>query len=115
MAMPRGWRSSEPSPKPMAKGKAPNIAASVVIMIGRKRREQAAKMASRAGTPSRRSASSAKSIIMIAFFFTIPMSSNTPMSAMMLNSMPKAIRAMRAPIPAEGSVERIVMGWIQLS
>ena len=36
-----------------------------------------------------RSASSAKSIIMIAFFFTMPMSRTMPMSAMTLNSVPR--------------------------
>ena len=33
------------------------------------------------------------------------------MSAMTLRSIPHSIRAMMAPTPAEGSVERIVMGW----
>jgi hypothetical protein len=35
--MPSGWRSSAPSPKPIANGTAPSIAAEVVVMIGRKR------------------------------------------------------------------------------
>ena len=42
----------------------------------------------RATGPASRSASSAKSIIMIAFFFTMPMSRMMPMSAMTLNSVP---------------------------
>ncbi len=37
MAMPKGWRSSEPMPLPIISGSALNIAATVVIMIGRKR------------------------------------------------------------------------------
>ena len=80
-------------------------------MMGRKRSRQAWWMASRAESPSSRSASMAKSIIMMAFFFTMPMSRMTPMSAMMLNSVLKSISASSAPTPAEGSVERMVMGW----
>ncbi len=41
MAMPSGRRSSEPVPVPNASGKAPSMAAMVVIMIGRKRSRQA--------------------------------------------------------------------------
>ena len=47
-------------------------AAIVVIMIGRKRTCAASTIASAGGLCSLRSASSAKSIIMIAFFFTMP-------------------------------------------
>ena len=66
--------------------------------------------------PSSRSASSAKSIIMIAFFFTMPMSRMMPMSAMMLKLGARtASSASSAPTPADGSVERIVIGWMQLS
>ena len=49
---------------------------------------------------------------MIAFFFTMPISRMTPMSAMMLNSVLKRRSASTAPVPAEGSVERIVIGWM---
>jgi hypothetical protein len=38
---PKGWRSSEPVPVPSISGKAPKIAAIVVIMIGRKRNSEA--------------------------------------------------------------------------
>ena len=41
MAMPSGWRSSEPVPVPSISGSAPRIAAMVVIRIGRKRSRQA--------------------------------------------------------------------------
>ena len=34
------------------------------------------------------------------------------MMAMMLKSLPVSISASKAPIPAEGSVERMVTGWI---
>ena len=40
---------------------------------------------------------------------------NTEMSAMTLNSMPQAIKASKAPPPAEGRVERMVSGWMRLS
>jgi hypothetical protein len=41
MAIPSGCRNSPPSPMPMASGRAPNSAAAVVIMMGRKRKRQA--------------------------------------------------------------------------
>ncbi len=41
LVMPSGRRSSDPVPVPKASGKAPNIAAKVVMMIGRKRSMQA--------------------------------------------------------------------------
>ena len=47
---------------------------------------------------------------MIAFFLTIPISRITPISAMMLNSVSVAISARIAPTPADGKVDRIVIG-----
>jgi hypothetical protein len=41
MAIPKGRRISVPSPDAMASGKAPAIAAQVVIMMGRNRKLQA--------------------------------------------------------------------------
>ncbi len=81
MVMPSGLRSSEPVPCSNASGIAPNSAASVVIMIGRNRRIEACTIASRGVRPCLRSASSAKSMIMIAFFFTMPISRMMPISA----------------------------------
>ena len=52
---------------------------------------------------------------MIAFFCTMPISMITPMSAMMLKSVRNSISATSAPTPADGSVDRIVSGWTQLS
>ncbi len=99
----------------MASGSAPSAAASVVIRIGRKRRRQASRTASCADRPRERSASSAKSMIMIAFFLTMPISRNTPMSAISENSMPKIISASTAPTPAEGRVDSTVTGCTRLS
>ena len=115
MVTPSGKRSSEPVPLSSASGSAPNSAASVVIMIGRKRSSEACTIASRGDMPSRRSASSAKSIIMMAFFFTMPISSTMPISAITERSCPTSISASSAPTPADGSVERIVSGWMKLS
>ena len=81
MVTPSGLRSSEPVPLSSASGSAPNSAASVVIMIGRKRSSEACTIASRGDMPCTRSASSAKSIIMMAFFLTMPISSTMPISA----------------------------------
>ena len=85
MATPRGRRSSEPTPVPSISGSAPSRAAIVVIRIGRKRNRLASYMACRGGFPSSRSATSAKSIIMMAFFLTMPISRMMPMMAMMSN------------------------------
>ena len=46
------------------------------------------------------------------FFFTIPISRIMPMRAITLRSRRYNNSAMSAPTPAEGSVERIVMGWM---
>ena len=51
MEMPSGKRSSAPVPLSTASGSAPNNAASVVIMIGRKRNRQACTIASFADMP----------------------------------------------------------------
>jgi hypothetical protein len=45
----------------------------------------------------------------------MPISRMIPISAMMLSSMRRAISASNAPTPADGSVDRIVIGWIRLS
>ena len=62
--------------------------------------------------PWLRWASRAKSIIMMAFFSTMPMSRMMPIRAMTEKSVPKIISDNRAPIAAEGRVERMVTGWI---
>ena len=43
-------------------------------------------------------------------FFTMPMSRMMPIRAMMVRCSPASIMANRAPIPADGRVERIVIG-----
>ncbi len=93
-----------------ANGSAPAMAAQVVIMMGLKRSEQACAMACKGSIPKVRSACSAKSTIMMAFFLTIPISKRIPRVAIKLNSVPVAIKASRAPSPAEGSVESMVSG-----
>ncbi len=62
--------------------------------------------------PSLRCASSAKSIIMIAFFFTMPISSRMPMVAISVRSKPKSLSDSSAPTAAEGSPARMVSGWM---
>ena len=111
MATPSGRRSSAPMPLPRASGSAPSRAAIVVIMIGRKRSRQARRMAAKASMPSR-CAAMAKSIIMIAFFFTMPISRMMPTMPSTDRLKPHRVSASRAPTPAEGRVERIVTGWM---
>ncbi len=53
--------------------------------------------------------------MMIAFFLTMPISKITPIKAIRLNSVSNANKASNAPTPADGSVDRIVSGWIKLS
>jgi len=45
---------------------------------------------------------------MMPFFLTIPISKMMPINAITENGVPKMSSAIVAPIPAEGSVERIV-------
>src|SRR6266576_2168783 len=59
-------------------------------------------MESSGDLPSLRSASSAKSIIMMAFFLTMPISRMMPMSATTPNSVRQSRRARMAPTPEEG-------------
>ncbi len=47
---------------------------------------------------------------MMAFFFTMPISRMMPIMAMMLRSVWVSMSASSAPTPADGSVERMVMG-----
>ena len=115
MVIPSGRRSSEPVPVPKASGNAPNSAAIVVIRIGRKRNMQASKIASRVLLPSCRSATSAKSIIMMAFFFTMPISNTIPIMEITFRSILNSISASIAPTLAEGSVEMMVSGCTRLS
>ncbi len=72
-------------------------------------------MASRGAMPCSRSASSAKSIIMMAFFLTMPIRRMMPMMPMTPRSERAISSASSAPTPAEGSVERMVIGWMKLS
>jgi len=55
-------------------------------------------------------ASSAKSTIIMAFFFTMPINSMIPIRAIRLNGALNSSSANSAPTPAEGRVERIVSG-----
>ena len=57
----------------------------------------------------------AKSIIRIAFFLTMPISRITAINEMIEKSVLKSISASSAPTPADGSVDKIVTGWIRLS
>ena len=81
----------------------------VVIMIGRKRRRQASRMASRADAPRAR-ASMAKSTIMMAFFLTMPTRRMMPITAMIVSSVSNIHRTRSAPRLADGSPDRIVIG-----
>ena len=54
----------------------------------------------------------AKSTIMMPFFLTMPISRMMPISAITLKSNPKSISISKAPTPADGSVDRIVSGWM---
>ena len=41
----------------------------------------------------------------------MPIRRMMPITAMMLKSIPEMIKVNKAPTPADGRVERIVMGW----
>ena len=91
------------------------MAPTVVIMMGLKRSRLALRMASSGDRPSRRCRSMAKSIMMIAFFLTMPISNITPIMAIRSNWVLNINNASTAPTPADGRVEMMVMGWIRLS
>ena len=57
----------------------------------------------------------AKSIMMMAFFLTMPISRMTPIMAIRSNWVWNISSASTAPTPADGRVERMVTGWIRLS
>ena len=52
---------------------------------------------------------------MMAFFFTMPISSTMPMMEITFRSILNSISASMAPTLAEGSVEMMVSGCIRLS
>ena len=54
----------------------------------------------------------AKSTIMMAFFLTMPISRMMPMTPITSSSVCDQSNASRAPMPADGSVDRIVIGWM---
>jgi hypothetical protein len=83
----------------------------VVIMIGRNRCRQAARIAASGDRPSR-SPAIAKSTSMIPFFFTMPISRMMPMMPITDRSNPPIYNASSAPTPADGSVDKIVSGWM---
>ena len=87
----------------------------VVIMMGRKR-----SMATGVNRVPRvlafvRWASIAKSIIMMAFFFTTPISMINPDKGVQIQLLVEYLQSQQAPKTAEGRPERIVMGWMKLS
>lgn len=88
----------------------PIRAAIVVIMIGRKRINEASKIASSGGLPDARSASTAKSTIMMPFFLTRPTSMITPTKAYIDKSVQNTNSVRRAPNPAKGSADKMVSG-----
>ena len=49
---------------------------------------------------------------MIAFFWTMPINSTIPMMATTVSSSPQMSSASSAPTLADGSVDRMVTGWI---
>ena len=73
---------------------------------------QASRIACAGVMPPWRWASSAKSIIMIAFFLTMPISSRMPIVAISVRSMSKSFSVSSAPTAADGRPARIVSGWM---
>ena len=57
----------------------------------------------------------AKSIIMMAFFLTMPTSMTMPIMAMTDRSILNSISVRSAPMPADGRPEMMVIGWMKLS
>ena len=72
----RLWAVAPPMPRAM--GRAPMMAAKVVMRMGRNRMRQASRIASSGFLFSSLTAALAKSTIMIPFFKTMPMSKMSP-------------------------------------
>ena len=87
----------------------PMRAAKVVIMIGLNLSMQASWTASAGDMPDC-SRMMAKSIIMMPFFFTMPISMKSPIIAYMDSSISNSQRLPRPPTTAIGSDERTVIG-----
>ena len=112
---PRGLLASALAPIPRAIGNAPKMAAKVVIMIGRKRVNAASYMASREFMPLVRMLSKAKSIIMIPFFLTMPISKMMPRYEYIDKGKSKIHSVNNPPKVAGGKVESTVIGCMKLS
>ena len=109
-------RSSEPVPLSSASGSAPNSAASVVIMIGRKRSRQACTIASRGDMPCvalglEREVDHHDRVLL----HDAHQQHDADQRDRARGPCPASISASSAPTPAEGRVERIVNGWMKLS
>ena len=116
MVTPSGFRSSEPVPPSSASGSAPNRAASVVIMIGRKRSRLACTMESRGRQALRalgleREVDHHDGVLLDDAHQQHDADQRRPWRGPCRTS----IRASSAPMPADGSVVRIVKGWTKLS
>ena len=97
---------------PSASGRPPSSAAIVVIMIGRKRSRQASKIASSGDLPSlalglEREVDHHDRVLLHDADQQDDADERDDVS-----SVWQSISASSAPTPAEGSVERIVIGWM---
>ena len=111
IVMPSGRRSSDPMPVPKRERQGPEQRRHGGHQDGTETQQaRLIDRVARSSCPPLRSVSSAKSIMRMAFFFTMPISRMMPIIAMMLRSVRHSINASSAPTPAEGSVERIVIG-----
>ena len=116
MVMPSGRRSSEPAPRPMASGTAPNSAASVVIRIGRKRSRQARWIAVLRVEPLdalglEREVDHHDRVLLDDAEQQHDADERDDAEVDVQNTS----SAISAPSAAEGSVERMVIGWMRLS
>jgi hypothetical protein len=112
IATPSGCRSSAPSPVPSISGTAPNSAARVVIRIGRKRSRQAWWIASRGDMPCvplgvQREVDHHDRVLLDDADQQDDADHRDDAQILL-----PATRASSAPRPAEGSVDRMVTGWM---
>ena len=113
MEMPSGRRSSEPVPVPSASGRPPSSAAMVVIMIGRKRSRQAWWIASRGDMPLvalglEREVDHHDRVLL----HDADQQHDADQRDDARTPIRQTISASSAPTPADGSVDRIVIGWM---
>ena len=110
--MPSGWRNSEPSPMPSARGNSPKTVVTVVIRIGRRRWGAAVRMALSRSIPAAVRIWLAVSTMMMALLTTIPTRRTAPTTTVIPIAVWVIYKPKIPPTRARGMVRIITKGSI---